>query len=209
MYRTGFCQIGCHEGTRPKSASGKPMKVCVGFAECTCDCHSKITKMYEMTGLERVPQDNPEYIPAPNVDLTWLEDMRTAEGVEAVPMLEESLVEEKAMDFSRPAPTTLASQPNGYRQRGQLEDQVLDVCKRAMLGEFAVQMTPKNIALTINPVVPPSVGAIGAVLDRWKAYGFAKIERSPVRFMMFTADGMMKGLPKMRDDYKRARARQG
>lgn len=206
MYRTGFCQIGCHEGTKPRSASGKPMKVCVGFAECQCDCHAKITKMYAMADVPRVDQPNPEYIPAPNVDLSWLMDR----DFDDTPGLNPG----KASRFVTPEPISLVTimeasytaevnVGTGYRKSGSLEQQVLDVCKRFLNGELDSQATPKAIALAIDPIRPPSVGAIGAVFDRWTAYGFAVINKGPVRFMMFTAAGMQFGLEKMRHDYKR------
>lgn len=210
-YRTGFCGAGLHEGTRPKSPSGKPMKVCTAVGLCTCACHQKIDKMYQMTGVERVVQQNPDYQPAQNVDLSWMEQLESK--VAASPLLPGYAVMPPAVEApsvvvptgadSGPVPVpAYAATPSGIRARGQLEHQVYAVCQRFMMGEIQELMTPKLIALEIDPEDPPSVGAIGAVLGRWEQYGFAVIHKNPIRFAMFTREGIAKGLEKMRADFK-------
>lgn len=211
VYKTGFCGAGLHEGTKPKSMTGKPMKVCTSYNLCNCHCHAKITKMYQMTDVKRVAQQNPEYQPAKNPDLSFMDELE--HRVAASPLV--LAVVDTPPDHEAPAPVApmapaasaytaseYAPTPSGVRARGQLEDEVLRVCKELLMGEYTELITPKYIAKHINPEDPPSVGAIGAVLDRWEAYGFAIINKKPIRFAMFTREGMANGLDKMRADYK-------
>lgn len=209
-YKTGFCGAGLHEGTKPKSMSGKPMKVCTSYEICGCHCHQKVSKIYQMTDTERVAQQNPEYKAAKNVDLTWLTPTESTVppaplfvGVPDTPATPEAPAVPVPVAPAAPTPApAYAPTPSGVRARGQLEDEVYRVCKDTLLGGVTELVTPKFIAQKIDPENPPSVGAIGAVLDRWEKYGFAVIHKKPTRFAMFTREGMANGLEKMRADYK-------
>lgn len=207
-YISGFCGIGCHEGKKVYSASGKPMKVCTAHDLCTCSCHEKITKMYRMSGVERVAQPNPEYVAAVNVDLTWMDssDDDTSLGTPAVvrPVVEKpSPVAPGLVESAR----TFAPTATGGRARGQLESEVLKVCNLYVSGHLDSLMTPKFIGESIDAGNPPSQGAIAAVLDRWSSIGYANVKTGPIRFVGFTVQGMRLGLEKMKLEAKGARRR--
>jgi hypothetical protein len=125
--KSGFCGIGHCEGTQPRSYSGQPMKTCQSWMTCSCDCHAKINQMFEMTGLERIPVENPEYHPVkspywmPNPEDRILElAASNGSGVDAPRILE-------SPDPSR-VPARLAASytptPTGRAARGQLESWV-------------------------------------------------------------------------------------
>lgn len=205
-YTTGFCGVGLHEGTKPKSKNGTPMKVCDFWIDCKCKCHEQITKMHTLTETERVPHQNPDYntpkspyvIPRP--DEYGL--LKVAETVAAEPVIRNPL---------EAAPKRFDATPTGKRARGELEDEVLAVCGSFVRGELPYEtLTPKDIAFEIDKFNPPSVGAIGAVFERWVTYGFARIEKRPVSFLSFTLEGMMHGLEYLKAKHKReAKLKQG
>lgn len=211
---SGFCSVGFHEGTSPKSPSGKPCKVCTDYEGCPCDCHHRITKMCEASGITRTPYQNPQYKPYKSGIFEFLETYRQDAAVELLAggASTHRVVEEKP--FTTPDGTEVAGlrvsgrsfEPNARgRGSGQLEDQVRQVVNRYMTGEFSELCTPKFVSLVIDPDNPPSVGAIGAVFDRWEKMGFAIIERNPIRFMTLTVDGLTKGLEQMKEESKRIR----
>lgn len=205
-YTTGFCGVGLHEGTKPKTKTGVPMKVCDFWIDCKCHCHAQITKMHEMTETERVPHQNPDYntpkghYVMPRPDEVGL--LKVAEVAVAEPVIRNPL-EAPAKRFD--------ATPTGKRARGQLEDEVLAVCGSFVRGELPYEvLTPKDIAYEIDKFDQPSVGAIGAVFDRWVTLGFAKVEKRPVQFVSFTLEGMMHGLDYLKAKHKRdAKLKQG
>lgn len=202
--KSGYCEVGWCEGTAAKDSAGKYVKTCPHWMFCNCDCHEKLDRMFSMTDTPRIEVDNPKYI-RPKSSF-WMPD-RTMEGVTVSEDGEEvrqatTLLE---VNTSRHFNDT----NTGKRARGQLEYEVLNVCKNFVKGVLEVEvLTPGFIALEIDEVEPPSVGAIGAVFDRWVKLGFAVCEKSPVRFTSFTADGIQYGLDnlkaKARADKKRA-----
>lgn len=207
-YVTGFCGSGFCEGTRPKSPSGKPMKVCDFVDICSCTCHSKITKMYELASIPRVTQQNPDYEPFIGPDLGWIQDERIppAPFVPAQPFTlaapeipGESHTAGTVADVDGPRPDRT------NRLRGWLENEVKDITDRYMSGEISDMLTPKLLAVWVDPENPPSVGAVGAVLDRWAEIGFAQINKNPVRFVSYTVKGMTLGLERMKADAKHTR----
>lgn len=205
--KSGFCSVGFCEGTRPRSRSGKPVKVCVAFTICDCSCHTKINQMYEMTGAARIELQNPEYVPAPNPDLSFLHDDADAATTAAVGRIT-APPREKPSSVAvglRETARTFTATATGHRQRGQLETEVQLVCNRHMVGEIEGMLTTKAIAFFIDPENPPSQGAIGAVLERWAKMGYATIGSKPLRFTGYTVEGMSKGLEKMRAEQKRRR----
>lgn len=198
-YTTGFCGVGLHEGTKPKSKSGVPMKVCDFWIDCKCHCHAQITKMHELTETERVPHQNPDYSPPkspyviPRPDEVYVKTVVNEQ--EEAPIVRNPL---------EAPPKRFDATPTGKRARGELEDEVLAVCGSFIRGELPYEvLLPKNIAIEIDKYNPPSVGAIGAVFERWVLYGFAKIEKNPVQFVSFTLEGMMHGLDYLKAKHKR------
>lgn len=205
-YITGFCGVGLHEGTSPKSHSGTPMKVCVAWMQCACKCHGELTKMHELVGTDRVPHQNQHYSPPHNPYVMPTLEERAAFhsiGEEKPAPVQRNPLEAEAKRFN--------STPTGKRARGQLEDEVLAVCSSFVRGELPYEdLTPKEIAREIDKFDPPSVGAIGAVFDRWVALGFARCDKKPVRFLSFTIEGMTQGLDFLKDKAKReAKLKQG
>lgn len=206
-YKTGFCGMGQHEGTAPVAYNGKPMKVCVAYEICTCSCHEKFNSMYKMANTERRVHQNPNYEPV--MHPSYAEYFSESEELLGTPMGAGSTTTRVMEKPSETAPGLLESArsftvtPSGYRQRGQLEVEVQQVCNRAMMGEFDEHCTPQFIAQQIDPDNPPSTGAIGAVFNRWERIGYAKIHRKPLYFQHLTVEGMRDGLEALKRKAKR------
>lgn len=208
---TGQCLSEWHEGTKPKDWTGKPVQVCTAWTSCKCECHVVISKMFAEAGMDRVPLDNPEYVP---VKRTWWmpsDDKQTT--------LEEKAAEGKIEIIESPAPDLVpatvkrdfAPTPTGRAGRGELEFWVKKTCDDWVVEGERVVCTPAYVSDEIarrEGIKPPSVGAIGAVFDRWVAYGFAIIERKPVRFLGYTEDGKKYGLETMKARHKTKAKRQ-
>ena len=96
---------------------------------------------------------------------------------------------------------------SGRYARGELEYRVKQVCDEFAIGAIfssASGITPVQVSERIDPDNPPSVGAIGAVFDRWNQIGFAETAKSPVRFVRYTDDGLRRGYARIKAAYKRA-----
>lgn len=214
---SGFCGIGCHEGTAPTNANGTPLKVCVAIGNgpddknrCGCKCHKQIDKMYESAGIPRVAQQSPLWKPPPSPDLSWLyEDSENPlDALVSTGTQNPARSAEPARDHGIPVhqPTHAPDErtPAGYRRKGQLEDSVNEVCTGYLKGEYQSDengdMTTKHIAHLIDPDNPPSAGAVQAVLERWVKLGYAEMRRKPVGFQMLTVEGMQKGLARMKEE---------
>lgn len=204
-YTTGFCQVGFHEGTKAKGASGKPVMTCASVDICHCKCHATITAMFEQAGLPRVVQVNPEY----QVDRSRyvMPDPVEVEAQRAANRLPSPDAQVKVALPRNPLEVTTAptynETPTGKRARGQLEAQVLAVCSAFTRGLIEEEfLTPVVIGNEIDEVEPPSAGAIGAIFNRWVEIGFAVCEKGPVRFVAFTPDGVIKGLEALRIEHK-------
>lgn len=119
-------------------------------------------------------------------------------------------------------PLRAASQPGkpefqptktGRAARGQLEFQVYEVCntwRDRMDHETRPDCTPNYISQIISrdyEIKLPSVGAIGAVFDRWESRGWCEQAKKPVRFLRFTGRLKEVGLFKAKEEYKRTEKR--
>lgn len=201
-YKTGFCTSGFHEGQRPK-VKGRPVKVCELYETCACSCHDLMDKFAELNGMPRIPMQNPEYVPYNSGIMEFIETYRDSDlepkilGIKSEPV-EVALAEAPVLSVS----TRLFEPTTRGRAPGQLEEEVREVCNKSMMGLFDEQLTPKFIAQVIDPEAPPSVGAIGAIFDRWKRIGFAQIETKPVRFVSYTAQGLTLGLNQLKINAK-------
>lgn len=206
-YITGFCHSGACEGTKPKSYSGKPMKVCQFIDVCGCECHVKISKMFEMAGADRIVIQNPDYVPHVSGIFDFLESFAQSKADELPSLVKKITVKEVPVTTETGAIITgLARSGRTFeptqrgRAAGQLEDEIRDICNRFLQGEFPDEeaCTPKFIAYQLAKETDadktPSIGAIGAAFDRWSAVGFALINKGPVRFVSFTVEGMTLGL---------------
>jgi hypothetical protein len=185
------------------------MKVCLNESGlCTCQCHVQLNQMFEMTGLERIPVDNPEYHPVKSP--FWMptpEDLILARAQRTA--AEPVVIENKVPGVVPPTAVVQRETddtPSGRRRQGALEDEVKRICDYQVLGLYVgIDLTPRFIAEQIDPEEPPSVGAISAVFERWVAIGFAKVEKKPTRFVGYTPDGIDKGLHVLREQAKRSK----
>lgn len=210
--KSGFCGIGSCEGTKPKSASGTPMRTCDFIETCSCDCHKLITKMFEIAEQPRQVMDNPEYKPFKSP--YWM------------PSLEDIARERAALsngddtdahhDIKRPASDAIpplvthsfTPTPSGRAARGELETWVNDACGEWLVEKYSWDCTPLFISEKIakrEGIQAPSTGAITACLTRWKELGYAQIGKKPIRFINFTPEGVKLGLDVMKEQAKRNR----
>lgn len=203
--KTGFCHNGFCEGTKSHDAAGKPAKTCTFILTCPCMCHDLISKMFEMSEMERLPQENPEYKP-PKQD-PWLHML--FEGIDStipsivIPDNVPPELQGAVPVPSGPLPATVTRDyrptASGRSARGELEFWVKRCCDYFVLGDIDthLKMTPQRISEIIadeEGIKPPSTGAIDAVFKRWEKLGFATIERKPTRFTGYTEDGVKYGL---------------
>lgn len=202
-YKTGWCNVGQCEGTKKKSTSGKPLHICTDFETCPCECHKRITEMYELTGLPRpVPEQSPErmeYINQGQLEMSlMLSDVRrmtalsTPNGPTTHPDRERPVGDDgdPATATIPPARPTFTPTPTGIRPKGQLEYDVLQVCVdfHNEVYEESMLCTPKMISHEIakrNTSEPPSTGAVNAVLERWNSLEFIAFYKKPTRFESF------------------------
>lgn len=193
-YRTGFCAIGFCEGHEVKDGVGKYALTCSFWKVCPCKCHTDLDKMFAAAEMPRQPVENPKYVKPKSIYVM-------PDPVEVITKGED-IPEKRSLLEDAPTKEFIETSTGG-RQKGQLEYQVLEVCRMFTKGELEVeQLTPRVIGEHIEPDAPPSAGAIGAVFDRWVKMGFANCERGPVRFVSFTVEGLQHGL-----DYMKAKAR--
>ena len=192
MTMTGWCLQGCHEGTKPVNYLGEPLPVCVNWEWCKCECHKQITEMYEIAGLPREVHPNPDYQPKPRT--FWMpgdpdpmpeEVLSNPDGTTTQPEHEGTVTVPL-----RAAPTpSFDPTPTGRKARGQLEQEVLEVCAEFAAGVYDWQYcTPKLVAERIAikaQAEAPSTGAINSVWDRWEKLGIAVQAKKPSRFIRF------------------------
>lgn len=207
--KTGYCYDGLHEGTKPKSYSGKPMKTCEFWLTCPCDCHEMITRMFEESGMERILLDNPEYKPVKSP--FWMPnpldkplDLRPSNGSGP----QTRTVIEPAIPGATPAriAASYAPTPSGRSARGELESRVQEACDDWVALNPEDKCTPEYVSEYIAEAydtTPPSVGAVHSVFMRWQALGFAFVEKKPVRFLGYTPDGVQYGLERLKIKTKR------
>lgn len=192
--RSGHCEMGHHEGTRPKSPSGVAFRTCEALAWCACQCHKDIDKMFEGANKARVLISNPDYRPP---DRSWwmpsleerIEELSKATALkfEAV-KLPETDADGDAPEISR-------------KPRGQLEYWVKDAVEAWHRDRVGDLCTPKIIAALIaklQSIPEPSTGAIHSVLMRWQKINYAMVGRNPVRFIGLTPEGMKEGLDRLK-----------
>lgn len=198
-FQSGFCKSGWHEGTRAKDWRGNPAPVCLLVNQCPCECHTEITRMFEMAGRERTPQDNPEYVPYTRT--FWMPSDEPDYG------LPEAHPDEVAEDDH------LIVNASGRTRKGSLEGAV----QRVVLEWLELPVMQRIEGLAVKEIAdrvyekegaalekPPSLGAVAAVLDRWEKYGYVLLGTKPVRVVALTPDGTQNGL-----DWCRARAKKG
>lgn len=205
---SGFCGTKSHEGTKPKSYSGKPLKTCPFTSDdCACRCHKDLDMMFEMAGMERVPQENPEYHPDPKIEeiRKCLEEIHN-ERILRVTTSDAPVRIESIAPGELP-PTAIkefTETESGRKQRGQLEDEVKKATDMWVMLKATQPCTPVWVAEMIDAQNPPSTGAVNAVFERWRSIGFATVEKKPTRFTGYTPDGIQHGLHAMKARAKTA-----
>lgn len=205
--RTGFCSSGWCEGTKAKDWRGHPVRTCEFFWTCPCECHEMLWRMAAMTGMERILHENPEYT-TPKSEY-WMPDDNPEDWHsyrkedEPLPIFVDSPAPEAV-------PATLVKEykptVTGRAARGELEAWVKEQCDIWMIEGYHTRCTPAWISDQIahdQGIKEPSVGAIGAVFERWTKLGFAVIEKKPTRFVRYTDEGIRLGLEKMKEQSKR------
>lgn len=224
-YKTGYCGNKQCEGTKPVNWQGTPMRICDMWETCPCACHALISEMCEMAEMERLlPEQSAEYLshmreqragliaPA-EVELDDPSILLVLDGTDPHPDTSEpptvppraagGLVSGAAPS---PAPRFIPT-PTGRRARGQLEEDVREVCDDYAHDVYDWEYcTPKNVAERIAKkyaIEPPSTGAINAVWDRWEKLGFAKQDKKPSRFVSFEVDGSSATLEMLKSRVKR------
>jgi hypothetical protein len=199
-YITGLCGIGCHEGDAPKNILGHALPTCMNLDSCNCSCHVLYTTMFHEVDRPRTPVDNSGYVPdrgrfvMPDLDELAKERMLSSLNGSNPPEIIESRAPDRIPSTMK---RTFAPTSSGVSAKGELEAKVLEVCNDWALLQPSFKCLPAYISDTIQVIhncKPPSVGAIGAVFDRWVAIGFADCRRKPVRFEGFTEQGVKLGL---------------
>lgn len=216
---TGFCGMGQHEGSKPRSPSGLPMKTCMRVYHyrektwhCGCKCHVELDRMFQMMDMERYVEENPEYVP---VKPTWQMptlDERVALSIER--RTTPTIRIESVMPTHVPATVSRVFTPtvSGRAGRGQLELWVKQACDRWIVDKPESSCTPQWISdqiVVVEDIKPPSVGAINAVFERWTKLNFALVGRKPVRFVGYTDEGVKHGLDGLKIRAKLQRSSSG
>ncbi len=198
-FPSGFCNSGWHEGTRAKDWRGNPAPTCRLAGSCPCSCHTELDRMFEMAGQERVVQDNPEWIPPERT--YWMpSDDPTYNMPAAAP---DVVADDEHLEVTA----------TGRVRKGGLESAVQRVVLTWLEGADLQKRIEGFVVKDISAAVfenegaaldkPPSLGAIGAVLDRWDTYGYVLLGKKPVRVIGLTPDGQEKGLDWCRARFKK------
>lgn len=231
---SGFCNSinkqPQHEGTKPVSPTGVALPTCTLWDSCGCECHEQISKMYADIGMDREPPEQShaflEFVRTQAAEfdtnqtpLDPVYDALSSPGGVDVPLGdEEPSTTPVRPAYDAPAPPVPAlpapafiPTPTGRRARGQLEYDVLQVCKEytQSIWDWSA-CTPKVVAERIgkmNATEPPSTGAINAVWDRWERLKFATQDKKPSRFVKFLGEGTPTELDRLKAQVKRDRKR--
>lgn len=199
---TGFCNSGFHEGQKARTYSGAPAMTCRFWLVCPCQCHATLSQMFKMTGEQRITIYNPEYQhPKITGMLTW--DERAQIHADAK---ERDRLERAAKMADEPDGGTEIYSPSGRTRKGLLDEWVEFQCKMWSLapelqGDCTPAMIAERIAL-MQDIPEPSHGAVDAVLRRWVAVGYARMESKPTRFVGFTEEGERLGLQVLKEKHR-------
>jgi len=200
-YVTGYCndinKQPAHEGTKPKSRTGKSMPTCSAWNSCPCQCHYDLDKMFAMVGRTRTEElPNPEYVSPVSEFVFPTPAMIAADNAAFRPSRAPAPPNGQGTppDAPEAAVPLLASvrTTTGRATRGGLELQVY-VAIRAIEADLTEEdhLTPKMVGEWIADkytIPTPSSGAIAAVWDRWTKMGVGTQAKKPVRFIEFTPD---------------------
>jgi hypothetical protein len=205
-FPTGFCNNGWCEGSKKTDWRGKPVPTCEFIYTCPCKCHADLDKLFALTNKERIVVDASGYTTPERT--FWLPSddpvtpLSSPNGTTAPVIIESPIPDRVPAHVAR----TFDPTPSGRTARGELEMWVKHHCDVWLIDEPGEMCTPVYLAKEIghdHGIMPPSVGAIGAVFNRWVDLGFAVCEKKPVRFVRYTEQGIKLGLERMKADAKK------
>lgn len=205
--KTGACFAGWHEGSKPHTRDGEPVKTCELYKVCPCQCHLDMDELYEMSGQERILIDNPEYHRVVgNISTYTLIETPGIMDVNAV--IPANVLVSPAPGI---VPGALIKEftptPTGRFARGEVEFLVKSCTDTWVIENDRHLCTPSYIADNIAKlygIEPPQLGSIAGVFNKWKDIGFATVEQGPARFSGYTADAIEMGLDRMHERSDRA-----
>lgn len=203
---------------------------------CKCECHANITALFEMTGVERVWPDS-MYSPQRRAmqeerRRAWGLDeiLRGGEAHKVIRLPDnpdapaeivtiDQIIEAGApADISSqlpPHPPQPVAKPDTQRKGrppGMLEFEAKLVCDQFALGLVPADPSggigAMKISRLIDPVNPPSTGAVTNILRVWRDIGFANIGEGPWRFESYTRAGVQLGSEALRKKYEQDQAAQ-
>lgn len=211
-YVTGHCGIGNHEGTKNLSKGGSLFSACAGEYEysygisivCTCWCHEmfKMARAAKAEALGDAVTDTDNRETSPSVEMTAV----SAPTVTTIPVHSGPNVTDfytKVLEhqdltlqvyrfvswhvFGVKGDKSLVDRTvNGRRPRGSLDINVEAICRLKLDGKIPNELTPQTVGMLIDPIDPPSAGAIHAVFTRWKNAGYITMSVKPVTMTGFT-----------------------
>lgn len=235
-YVTGHCGNDNHEGSKNLSQKGSLFPACAGtytysfgiLVTCTCWCHElfKQAKAMQAAALTDVVTgtDKPETAPTvemngtsaptppvvsvysgPDVNDFYTKVLEHQDLTLQVYRFVSWHVFKVKGDKSLNDKTT-----TGRRARGSLDINVEAICRLKFDGFIPNELTPANVAMLIDPIDPPSHGAIHAVFYRWKNAGYCIMSDKPVTMIGFTdrvGKGGITGAKRISERERAARAK--
>jgi len=203
---TGFCSSGWHEGMKARTESGKPAPTCRFYVNCPCDCHTKLNRMYQLAGEERVLVDNSDWKPESTFVMPSLEPLDAVSSIDTGTDTR-PVVESPAPGIVPPTVVrTFVPTQSGRLGKGQLEawvKEVTDVWVVEQERPCTVGYISNEIG-RVKGIDPPSQGAIQNVLFRWRDIGFAVLDTTrPMKFTGYTDEGVRLGLDNLKARAKR------
>lgn len=211
-YVTGHCGIGNHEGTKNLSSRGTLFPSCTGeyvyslgiLITCMCWCHEmfKMAKALQSPASTDVVTDTSEPQTAASVEMNATSAPThtdsSAHDDTNVNAFYVKVLEHQDLTlqvyrfvshhvFGVKGDKSLTDKTvNGRRPRGSLDINVEAICRLKFDGFIPNELTPQNVGLLIDPLNPPSAGAIHAVFTRWRMAGYCTLSAKPVTLTGFT-----------------------
>ncbi len=216
-YVTGHCANGNHEGAKNLSVGGALFPSCAGEYHfritkpilCSCWCHELFQQARDAK--REAAQDDALTVVIPSMQMAKtlasvdLSDPTHVNPRTSSPVTAPTVQDfwEKVLEHQDLAPTVfglvsfmvfgvrqkkeLKAEASSRRARGSLDINVEAICRLSLDGLIPQELTPGNIGLLIDPLNPPSAGAIHAVLHRWKEAGYCTLQDKPLTMTGFTS----------------------
>lgn len=207
--KTGLCLAGWHEGSKPRTRDGRPIKTCPMFDSCPCQCHRDLDEIFELSGKPRELVENLDYVPVRSSVVAY-------EVIEAPGMFDsETVVPEGALITVAPGLVPAHKErifpptPSGRLARGQADyltlsatdawvvesqfSERMEQCTAQWVHDFVLKETALELDVT----------TVIAVWKRWIEIGIARVEQNPIRFVGYTPEAIERGFEPMVDAWKR------